>query len=105
MNGNTPSNPPAQPPASGTSFIVVLAALAAGALGMRIVDRTILKKQEDEGDDLGLAAPIPAAALPAPAPIPRPQIIRVEVPRGARVPEEFWQRLGSGGTPDDGFYD
>lgn len=100
-----PENNPT-PPKSGTSVLVILAALAAGAIGMRIADRTILKKQEEAGDELGLAAPIPAAALPAPAPLPRPQVIRVEVPRGVRVPESFWERLASnGGAPaEEEFY-
>ena len=99
-----PENNPPPTPKSGTSVLMILAALAAGAIGMRIADRTILKKQEDAGDELGLAAPIPAAALPAPAALPRPQVIRVEVPRGVRVPEAFWERLASGGAPEEEFY-
>lgn len=110
--GGTPPHPPHPPVAprrsAGWTIGIAVASMVAGAFAMRLLDRTVFKKEEDEDEDLAMLGESKAARAlppaPAPAPIPRPQIIRVEVPRGQRMPEEFWKRL-AGGNDDQEYFD
>ena len=93
-----PPHPPAPKASLGRTLLVAAAGIVAGGLIMRVLDRTVLKKEDEELDQLlGPEHPKALAAAPPPR-IPRPQIIRVEVPRGTRMPDDFWKRLA--GEPD-----
>jgi hypothetical protein len=88
-----------------TTILIGVASAAAGAIVVRILDRTVFSENQDEIDRLkqeladarAQAVGLPPAggmhaSLPAPVAPPPPGYIRLDVPKET-MSEEFWARL------------
>ena len=89
-----------------TTILVGVASAAAGAIVVRILDRTVFAENQDEIDRLkkeladarAQSVGLPPASggvhtsLPAPVAPPPPGYIRLDVPKET-MSEEFWARL------------